>query len=91
MCLGVPGRLTSRFEALGQPMGRIDFGGVTKTVCLAYVPEIEVGQYALVHVGFAITILDEAEAAASLALFRQMGLLDDELGAPEGSPPPEPS
>lgn len=80
MCLGVPGRLTTRFELQGQPMGHIDFGGVTKTVCLAYVPEIEVGQYALVHVGFAIAIVDEAEAAQSLALFREMGLLDDELG-----------
>lgn len=80
MCLGVPGRLTSRFELQGQPMGHIDFGGVTKTVCLAYVPEIEVGQYALVHVGFAIAVVDEAEAAQTLALFREMGLLDDELG-----------
>lgn len=80
MCLGVPGRLAARFELQGQPMGRIDFGGVSKTVCLAYVPEIEIGQYALVHVGFAIAIVDEAEAAQSLALFREMGLLDDELG-----------
>lgn len=83
MCLGVPGRLTSRFELQGQPMGHIDFGGVSKTVCLAYVPEIEVGQYALVHVGFAIAVIDEAEAAQSLALFREMGLLDDELGGAE--------
>jgi hydrogenase expression/formation protein HypC len=80
MCLGIPGRLTSRFDVHGQPMGRVDFAGVTKTICLAYVPEIEIGQYALVHVGFAIAVVDEREAAESLALFRQMGLLDDELG-----------
>jgi hydrogenase expression/formation protein HypC len=83
MCLGVPGRLTSRFEVQGQPMGHVDFGGVTKTVCLAYVPEIAIGQYALVHVGFAISIVDEQEAAESLALFREMGLLDEEFGPTE--------
>lgn len=83
MCLGVPGRLTSRFEVQGQPMGHVDFGGVTRTVCLAYVPEIAIGQYALVHVGFAISIVDEQEAAESLALFREMGLLDEEFGPTE--------
>lgn len=83
MCLGVPGRVTSRFEVHGQPMGRVDFGGTIKTICLAYVPEVELGQYVLVHVGFAISIVDEAEAQASLALFREMGLLEDELGPSE--------
>lgn len=80
MCLGVPGRVMSRFEVHGQPMGRVDFGGTVKTICLAYVPEIEIGQYALVHVGFAISIVDEAEAQATLALFREMGVLEEELG-----------
>jgi hydrogenase expression/formation protein HypC len=83
MCLGVPGRLVSRFERQGQPMGQVDFGGVTKAICLAYVPEIEVGQYAIVHVGFALSVVDEQEAAESLALFRAMGLLDEELGPAE--------
>jgi hydrogenase expression/formation protein HypC len=83
MCLGIPGRVVSTFDLHGQLMGQVDFGGVEKTVCLAYVPEIEVGQYALVHVGFAITIVDEQSARESLELFRQMGLLDDELGAGE--------
>lgn len=80
MCLGIPGRVVSRFDLHGQPMGKIDFGGVVKTVCLAYVPEIEIGQHALVHVGFAITVVDEQTAKESLELFRQMGLLDEELG-----------
>ena len=85
MCLGIPGRLVSRFELQGQPMGKVDFGGVVKTICLAYVPEIEVGQHTIVHVGFAITVVDEQSARESLELFRQMGLLEEELGA--GSEP----
>ena len=85
MCLGIPGRLVSRFELQGQPMGKVDFGGVVKTICLAYVPEIEVGQHTIVHVGFAIAIVDEQSAQESLELFRQMGLLEEELGA--GSEP----
>jgi hydrogenase assembly chaperone HypC/HupF len=54
MCLGIPGRVVSKFESFGQPMGKVDFGGVVKDVCLAYIPEIEVGEYTIVHVGFAI-------------------------------------
>lgn len=80
MCLGIPGRVVSRFELHGQPMGKVDFGGVQKTVCLAYVPEIEIGQHTLVHVGFAIAVVDEQSAKESLELFREMGLLDEELG-----------
>lgn len=81
MCLGIPGRVVSRFELQGQPMGKVDFGGVVKTVCLAYVPEIEIGQYTIVHVGFAIAVVDEQSALESLELFQQMGLLEEELGA----------
>ena len=80
MCLGIPGRLVSRFDLHGQPMGRVDFGGVVKAICLAYVPEIAVGEYTIVHVGFAIAVVDEQSAMASLELFRQMGLLEEELG-----------
>ena len=80
MCLGIPGRLLSRFDLHGQPMGRVDFGGVVKAICLAYVPEIAVGEYTIVHVGFAIAVVDEQSAMASLELFRQMGLLEEELG-----------
>ena len=80
MCLGIPGRLLSKFDLHGQPMGRVDFGGVVKAICLAYVPEIAVGEYTIVHVGFAIAVVDEQSAMASLELFRQMGLLEEELG-----------
>lgn len=61
-------------------MGRVDFGGVVKAICLAYVPEIAVGEYTIVHVGFAIAVVDEQSALESLELFRQMGLLEEELG-----------
>ena len=61
-------------------MGRVDFGGVVKAICLAYVPEIAVGEYTIVHVGFAIAVVDEQSAIESLELFRQMGLLEEELG-----------
>lgn len=87
MCLGVPGRVT---EVFGEGMARtalVDFGGVEKEVSLAYVPEVEVGDYTIVHVGFAITRLDEASALETLRMFRELGLLDEELGErTEGAP-----
>jgi len=81
MCLGMPGRVEAIWEAGGTTMARVDFGGVRKEVCLAYVPELEVGDFAIVHVGFALTKLDEASALETLELFRQVGLLEEELGA----------
>lgn len=89
MCLGIPGQIVEKYEVEGTPMGKIDFGGVIKEVCLAYVPEIEIGRYAIVHVGFAITELDEESAMETLALFREMGILEEELGVepdPSGKP-----
>jgi len=62
MCLAIPGKLIEIYEENGLSMGRFDFAGATNTACLAYVPEIEKGQYALVHAGFAIQIVDEEEA-----------------------------
>lgn len=84
MCLGIPGKVLEIYDADGVSMGRLDFAGVTKEVCLAYVPEIRVGDYAIVHVGFAITQLDEASAQESLRLFQQMGVLEEELGSDIG-------
>ncbi|MCC6803368.1 MAG: HypC/HybG/HupF family hydrogenase formation chaperone [Anaerolineae bacterium] len=83
MCLGIPGRVATIYETDGILMGTVDFGGVVKEVCLAYVPEIQVGEYTIVHVGFAITQLDEESAQESLALFEQMGVLGEEFGAGE--------
>lgn len=88
MCLGVPGRVLEIYEINGIRVGKLDFGGVTKEVCLAYVPEVEVGDYAIVHAGFAITMLDEQSAQESLAFFHQLGSLDEELGtAPNRAEP----
>lgn len=80
MCLGVPGRIEEIWEANGTRMATVDFGGVRKEVCLAYVPDVAVGDYTIVHVGFALTKLDEKSALETLELFRSVGLLDDELG-----------
>jgi hydrogenase expression/formation protein HypC len=80
MCLGVPGKIIDIYEANGLPMGQVDFGGVTKEICLAYVPEAQVGNYTIVHVGFALNILDEAEALETLQLLREIGAIEEELG-----------
>jgi hydrogenase expression/formation protein HypC len=72
MCLAVPGRVTAVYEANGLRMGRVDFGGVSKEVCLAYLPDLAVGDYAVVHVGFAISKLDEAAALETLRYFREL-------------------
>jgi hydrogenase expression/formation protein HypC len=81
MCLGVPGKVTEVYDRQGTPMAKVDFGGITKEVCVAYVPDIVVGEYAIVHVGFAITKLDEKSALETLSLFEQMGVLQQELNA----------
>lgn len=83
MCLGIPGKVTEIYEANGTRMGKVDFSGIQKEVCLAYLPEIEVGDYTIIHVGFAITQLDEASALETLALFEEMGMLEEELLADE--------
>jgi len=80
MCLGVPGKIIDIYEANGLPMGKVDFGGVTKEICLAYVPEAHPGNYIIVHVGFALNVLDEAEALETLQLLREIGAIEDELG-----------
>jgi hydrogenase expression/formation protein HypC len=76
MCLGVPGRVVSIEEnPLGMTMGRVSFGGVKKEVCLAYVPEVRVGEYVIVHVGFAISKIDEDEAREVFRTLEAMGKL----------------
>ena len=79
MCLAIPGLVETIYEAGGIRMGRLQFGGVTKEVCLEYLPEIAVGEYAIVHVGFAISRLDEQSALESLCTFAELGLLEDGL------------
>ncbi|MFO0798676.1 MAG: HypC/HybG/HupF family hydrogenase formation chaperone [Gemmataceae bacterium] len=84
MCLAVPGRVEAVFDADGVRMGTLTFGGVRKDVCLAYLPDVGVGDYALVHAGFAISQVDEATAAETLCTFAEMGVLADELGEGAG-------
>jgi hydrogenase expression/formation protein HypC len=79
MCLAIPGRVEAIAEENGLRMGRVNFGGVVKRVCMDYVPEVAVGDYAIVHVGFALSRIDEAEAVKTLELFRTMGILEEEL------------
>ena len=89
MCLAVPGRIESIVE--GDPLlraGKVNFGGVLKEVSLAYVPEAKVGDYVVVHVGFALSIVDEAEAQKVFEYLRQMNeLADIEAGAPAPTGP----
>jgi hydrogenase expression/formation protein HypC len=80
MCLGIPGKITDIYERNDFKMGKIDFGGVIKEVCLAYVPEAKVGDYALIHVGFAISLMDEDEAMETLKLIKDVVDFSEELG-----------
>lgn len=80
MCLGIPGKIVDVYEKDGLKMGKIDFGGVVRETCLAYVPDAKIGDYAIVHVGFALNVIDEQEAQETLALLAEVGILDDELG-----------
>ncbi|MEU0932465.1 HypC/HybG/HupF family hydrogenase formation chaperone [Embleya sp. NPDC005971] len=82
MCLAVPGRVTSIEDRDGTRMALVDFGGVVKEVCLEYLPDLRVGEYAIVHVGFALQRLDEESARQTLALFDELGLLQEEFGDP---------
>ena len=85
MCLGVPGKVIEIYDSGGLKMGKVDFGGVVRETCLAYVPEIGIGDYTIIHVGFAISQLSEEEAQETLALLRELGEFEAELGLePDG-------
>lgn len=78
MCLGIPGRITEMRDDLGLPMGMVDFGGVRREVCLAYVAEeVEEGDYVVVHVGFALSRVDEEEAKRTFEVLHEMSELDE--------------
>jgi hydrogenase expression/formation protein HypC len=80
MCLGIPGKVIEIRDDAGLPMGKVDFGGVRKEACLAYIPEVQLGDYVIVHVGFAISRLDEEEALKTLEILATMGdLVSQEL------------
>ncbi len=86
MCLGIPGKIVEVQDSPLMRMGRVDFGGIVRDVCLAYVPEADVGDYVIVHVGFAISRLDEEEARETLQLMAEAGILGQEPDGGRGEP-----
>jgi hydrogenase expression/formation protein HypC len=85
MCLAIPGKVAQIVEQDGIRSGRIQFGGITRQACLDFVPEAKEGDYVMVHVGFAISVVDREEAERTYALLESMGVLADELaGDPAG-------
>lgn len=90
MCLAVPGRVIEAEERDGNRVAKVQFGGITRQVFLNFVPEANVGDYVMVHVGFAISRVDTEEAERTYRLLEQMGLLESELGAgPQAAEEPE--
>ena len=94
MCLGIPGNLVEVYRQDDLPMGKVEFGGIVRETCLAYTPEAEVGDYVIVHVGFAISRLDEEEAQEVFSYLDQIGEfgeLEDEqpAGPPPNDQPPQ--
>ncbi len=86
MCLGIPGEVIEIHREKDLLFGKVRFGGVTRTICLEYVPDTEVGEFVVVHVGFAISKIDAAEAARSYDFLEEMGQLL-ELAADQEKPP----
>jgi len=89
MCLGVPGKILEFFDTQGVRMARVEFGGIVREVCLQCLPDTAIGDYVIVHVGFAISKIDEAEAARTYQLLEEMGQLMELNESAEESPAPE--
>jgi hydrogenase expression/formation protein HypC len=92
MCLGIPGKVVKTFQEHDVLMGKVDFSGVVKQVCLEHVPQVKIGQYVLVHVGFALSQIDEAEAQRVFDFLKGMNQLDElekQETEPADLPPPE--
>ena len=86
MCLGIPGKIVELYELDVMQMGKVDFGGVTREACLAYVPEAKIGDYTIIHVGFALHLISEEEAQETLALLREIAAAGGEDPFSEISP-----
>ncbi len=90
MCLSIPGKLIEKSEADGILLGKVQFGGIVKGVCMDLLPEANVGEYVLVHVGYAITQIDAAEARQNYEYMEMAGMLEGELaGFPDDARPPK--
>lgn len=85
MCLGIPGKIVDIWEESGTRMATVDFGGTTKKVCLAYLPDLQIGEYTIVHAGFALNRLDEESANNTLNMFAELGILEEELAGVQPS------
>jgi hydrogenase expression/formation protein HypC len=80
MCLGVPGKIIDIYHSAGLLMCKVDFGGVTREACLETLPDAKIGEYTIVHAGFALTLLSEAEAKLTLDALRELAAIEEELG-----------
>ncbi len=81
MCLGIPGKIIEIHEESGLRMGKVDFGGVVREACIQALPEAKIGDYTIVHAGFALNLLSEEEANETLELLREISDAEEELGA----------
>jgi hydrogenase expression/formation protein HypC len=78
MCLAIPAKVIELYETNGMKMAKVDFGGVVKEACMEYLPEVKLGDYTIVHVGFGLSILDEQEALETMELLKQIDALGEE-------------
>ncbi len=81
MCLAVPGKIIEIYESSSMKMGKVDFGGVIREVCLEAVPDAQIGNYVIVHAGFALNVLSEKEAEESLEAFRELDEIESSFQA----------
>jgi hydrogenase expression/formation protein HypC len=78
MCLGIPAKIVELYEINGLKMAKVDFGGVVKEACMEYLPDVKLGDYVIIHVGFGLSILDEQEAMETMDLLKQIDALGEE-------------
>jgi hydrogenase expression/formation protein HypC len=78
VCLGIPAKVIELYDKNGMKMAKVDFGGAIKEVCMEYLPEVRLGDYTIIHVGFGLSILDEKEALETMELLKQIGAFDEQ-------------
>jgi hydrogenase expression/formation protein HypC len=89
MCLGIPGKIIEIYTAGAMRMAKVDFGGVTREACIETLPEAQVGDYTIVHAGFALNLLSEEEAQSTLDILRELAEFEEQLVLNEGNTDPE--
>lgn len=87
MCLGVPGKITDIYTSGTLKMAKIDFGGVIREACVEAIPEAKIGEWTIVHAGFALNLLSESEAQETLDALRELALIDEEIERSEQNSP----